>query len=245
MPKSQIIKDVVESTVSLEQSLTRLYVIAGDLNNTQLAQWATQELNGYKKGSVVPDYRKSRCFLLHYSGINGQFQVTNSPLPKGWLRPEIADIVANVEVRDGIRAVEGFASSESGAKVQRAELAGDISAATHGEVICSSITQTIPASVFQAVCSEVRLKIITALTELEKQYGCLDELGIDISDKKPKQIQAQNDKLNQIVLNVNLPAQSERKTPWYSKVAWNIVIPIIVGVLCTVITALVIKFLGL
>lgn len=245
MPKSQIIKDVVESSVSIEQSLTRLYVIAGDLNNTKLAQWATQELNGYKKDSIVPEYRKSRCFLLHYSGINCQFQVTSAPLPKGWLRPEIADAVANVEVRDGIRAVEGFASSESGAIVQHSELAGDISTATKGEVMCSSITQTIPASIFQAVCSEVKLRIITALTELEKDYGCLDDLGIDVSEKNPKQVLAQNEKLNQIVLNVNLPAQSERKTPWYSKVAWKIVIPIIVGVLCTVITALVIKLLGL
>lgn len=245
MPKSQIIKDVVESLVSLEQSLTRLYVIAGDLNNTQLAQWATQELNGYRKDATVPEYRKARCYLLYYSGINGQFQVTNAPLPKGWLRPEIAEFVSNVMILDGIRSVEGFASSEKGATTYRSELAGDVSAATQGEVMCSSITQIIPASIFQAVCSEVRLKIVTALTELEKQYGCLDDLGIDISDKKPQQIQAQNDKLNQIIFNVNLPAPYDQKTPWYSKIAWRIVVPIIVGVLCTVITALVIKLLGL
>ena len=245
MPKSQIIKDVVESAVSLEQSLTRLYVIAGDLNNMQLAQWVALELNGYKKDTALPDYRQKRCFLLQYSGLNGQFQVTNTPLPKGWLRPEVAEAVTGVEVRDGIRAVEGFASSESGAKVHRSELAGEISAATQGEVMCSSITQTIPASIFQAVCTEVKLRIISALTELEKEYGCLDDLGIDISDKNPKQIQAQNEKLNQIVFNVNLPSPPEQKATWYSKIAWNIVIPIVVGVLCTVITALVIKFLGL
>ncbi len=245
MPKSQIIKDVVESSVSLDQSLTRLYVIANDLNNTQLAQWATQELNGYRKDAAVPEYRKTRCFSLHYSGINGRFQVTNTPLPKVWLSSEIAEFVSNVMILDGIRSVEGFASSEQGAMKYRPELAGDVSAATQGEVTCSSITQTIPASIFQAVCTEVKLRIISALTELEKEYGCLDDLGIDISDRNPKQIQAKNDKLNQIVFNVNLPSPPGQKATWYSKIAWNIVIPIVVGVLCTVITALVIKFLGL
>ena len=245
MSKSQIIKDIVESNVSLEQSLTRLYVIAGDLNNTQLAQWVALELNGYKKDASVPEYRKKHGYFLAYSGINAQYQVTNIPLPKDFLSPEVVEAISNITFYDGIRSIEQIAASEKGATRDFSELAGEVSNATKGGVMCTSIAQAIPASIFQSICTEVRLRIIVALTELEKEYGCLDDLGIDISDRNPKQIQAKNDKLNQIVFNVNLPSPPGQKATWYSKIAWNIVIPIVVGVLCTVITALVIKFLGL
>jgi hypothetical protein len=65
MPKSQIIKDIVEDSVSLERSLNRLYVIARDVNNKQLSQWADIELNGYKDTDDVPDYRRTKCSFLH------------------------------------------------------------------------------------------------------------------------------------------------------------------------------------
>ena len=245
MPKSQIIKDVVESAVSLEQSLTRLYVIAGDLNNAKLAQWVSQELHGYKEEKSVPEYRKKHGYFLVYSGINARYQVTNIPLPKDFLSSEIIEAISNITFYDGIHSIEQIAASEKGASRDFSELAGQVSIATKGGVMCTSISQAIPSTIFQSICTEVQLRIIAGLTELEKEYGCLDDLGINISDINPKLIQAQNDKINHVIFNVNIPSPSEQNTPWYSKVAWRIVIPIIVGVLCTVITALVIKFLGL
>lgn len=113
--KSQIIKDVVESAVSLEQSLTRLYVIAGDLNNAKLAQWVSQELHGYKEEKSVPEYRKKHGYFLVYSGINARYQVTNIPLPKDFLSSEIIEAISNITFYDGIHSIEQIAASEKGA----------------------------------------------------------------------------------------------------------------------------------
>lgn len=75
MPKSQIIIDLVEDAVPLEKSLTRLMVLAKDVKNKKLEEWAQNELNGYKNISDLPGYRRSHSSLFKYSGINGGFSV--------------------------------------------------------------------------------------------------------------------------------------------------------------------------
>lgn len=100
MPKSQIIKDVVEDNVSLEKSLTRLLVLAKDVNNKQLEVWVQKELNGYSQEDELPQYRRADCPLLEYSRINGNFQVTNVPLPQHWLEKETFDMISTVPIYD-------------------------------------------------------------------------------------------------------------------------------------------------
>ncbi len=91
MPKSQIIKDIVEDSVSLEKSLTRLLVLAKDVRNSKLVQWAEKELKGYKEDADIPNYRRTESKELQYSGINNRFQVTSIPLPIGWISKDIMD----------------------------------------------------------------------------------------------------------------------------------------------------------
>ena len=100
MPKSKIIKDVVDNKVPLDQSLTRLMILAKDVNNDKLALWAENELNGYKTIEQLPDYRKVRCDNFRYSGINGNFQVTNVSLPLSFVRDEILEEAVNLYIYD-------------------------------------------------------------------------------------------------------------------------------------------------
>jgi hypothetical protein len=58
-----------------------LLIIASDINNKELAQWAEKELNGYSSKDVIPHYRVVKNTMFRYSGINGRMQVKNAPLP--------------------------------------------------------------------------------------------------------------------------------------------------------------------
>lgn len=245
MPKSQIIKDIVEDRVSLEQSLNRLYILARDVKNEPLAQWATKELNGYTTEDVLPDYRKERNLELKYSGINNRFQMTNQPVQNGWLPEEVIESLSDIQIREGIHSVYDFAASSMTVTRDLSYLAGTIYRATNGGVQCLSIQQIIPNVLFQKVCDTVKHKMIEALLELEKKYGCLDELGIDVSDKKPYQLEVDNAELNRTVLNINVPAPEKTKEKISSKIAWNVVIPIIIAVIGTVVASIVIKYFGL
>ena len=48
MAKSKIIKELANNDISLEVALNRLMIIASDIENEELSQWAERELNGYK-----------------------------------------------------------------------------------------------------------------------------------------------------------------------------------------------------
>jgi hypothetical protein len=241
MPKSQIIKDIVDDVVSLEKSLNRLFVLAEDVNNKQLAQWADKELKGYKPDDDVPEYRHTVCSHLEYSGINGGFQVKNLTLSKGWIETELMEQISSVNARDGIRFIEVLAANERGAARNLTELAGEVDSATNGGISCTSIYQIIPQSFYQQICAEVKSKMIMALLELEKKYGNLDGLGIDISNKHPAQVERINSDLNNAIFNINVPSTEVKLEPWYSKIAWNIMIPIITAIVGGVGVAIVIK----
>lgn len=245
MPKSQIIKDVVEDAVPIEKSLRRLYVLAVDIHNAQLAEWALHELKGYSKDDILPEYRRTRSSHFIYSGINGSCQITNAHLPLEWIPEEVLNQVINIENRDGIDLVVRFTEGKRGGIADRSDLAGFVSEATEGEVACISIVQRIPQSFYSRICAEVKSKMLQVLLEMEKKYGNLDELGIDISNQKTVQLAADNSTLNRMVLNLTVPEQEVPKEKLPSKIAWNVIIPIITGVVGAIIGAVVIAFLGL
>lgn len=57
-----LIKDLVYEEIDLIQGLTRAKLIAYKLNNTQLKEWISKEVNGYgEKSDELPGYRKIPC----------------------------------------------------------------------------------------------------------------------------------------------------------------------------------------
>lgn len=115
---------------------------------------------------------------------------------------------------------------------------------TNGEVICASIIQKFSSYSYQHVCNSVKHKTLEILYELEKQYGVLDEYGIDFSDKKVKDINATNSVINNIIIS-NDNNDKVKKEKWYSKIAWKIAVPIISAIIAGVIVAIIIKWFDL
>ena len=245
MPKSQIIKDIVEERVALEQSLNRLYILAVDVKNETLARWVKKELNGYSTADDLPEYRRKTGLELKYSGINGSLQVTNQPLPLYYVRENHREKLKRIDLHDGIRYISELSSANSPSIRDVSYLASDVAEITNNEVQCISIKQIISQSVFQNVCANVKHLMIQALLELESKYGNLDKLGIDISGKRPEQIEANNEELNRIVFNINISRAAAQKEKLTSKIVWKILFPIFTAVVGAIISAAVVTHLGL
>lgn len=64
MAKSKIIKELANKEISLEVAFNRLLIIALDIRNTALIDWATNELNGYSNDSKIPKYREGKWGIL-------------------------------------------------------------------------------------------------------------------------------------------------------------------------------------
>ncbi len=199
MAKSKIIKELANKEVSLEVAFNRLLIIASDLNNDDLVNWATNELNGYSKDSKVPKYREGKMGHIVYSGINGRMQVNNQPLPLSIFDKELLDYIRINYFDQDIATIEQFAFGDNGnIGLDLTDLAGIVYKKT--SIQCIKISMQFPKEIFIGLLSTIRTKLLKVFIELDKEFGCLDDLDIDTNVKNLKEI---NNKLNIIIFEDN------------------------------------------
>jgi hypothetical protein len=247
LPKSKVITEAVDSVVPLEQTLRRLEVLAHDVGNDELERWAECELAGYTDGEV-PSYRVSKGLNFSYSGINnGTFKVNSAPLQIYFLSEKTLDNLKEVPFAESISSVEKLAEGESTVHIDRSYLASEVFERSDGGITCLSISQNVSPDFFKGIKGEVTTRAIKALMMLEDEYGCLDELGIEI--KSTRETAENNTVINNTVLNTRAPgaeeANSAEKEGLGSKVAWNVMVPIITAVAGSLVTALLIRYFQL
>jgi len=200
MAKSKIIKEIANKDISLEVAFNRLLIIASDIENHDLIDWATNELNGYSNNSIVPSYRKSGLGQIIYSGINGAFQITSQPLPDGAINSDIIDILKNNTFSQDISTIEKFASDDNKEGIIRdiTNLASMVYENTG--IQCVNIYMKYTKATFIHILSSIRTKLLKVFIELDRIFGCLDNLDIDTEGKEVEEI---NKKLNIIIFEDN------------------------------------------
>jgi hypothetical protein len=261
MPKSSIIKEIANNSISLEVALNRLKLIASDTNNKEIEQWANNELRGYDEQAQLPEYRKTKSNLIEYSGINGNFQVTNTPLPLDFISEEYREKIKEVKLYQNVITLEQIAQSDTKSitYVNLSYLAPNVYENSDRVIQCTSIRQVIPVPLYQEVIAKIKLKLQDILIALENEYGCLDALENDTSYIREKDLRKMNSHINNeiqdsqifIVGDKNSTLKNNKFKPvyttgprrekWYSKIAWNVIVPIAVAL----ITAAIVWWLGL
>ena len=78
MAKSKILKELVNEEISLNIALKRLIVLAADMNDNDLKEWAEKEINGYNTDDEVPEYRKICSHSFYYNGFPDKVGVGGS-----------------------------------------------------------------------------------------------------------------------------------------------------------------------
>ena len=247
MPKSKIIRAIVDDEVSLAQSLTRLQVIAHDLKNVELEKWAENELAGYASEDDVPEYRHVKSINFTYSGINNMVhQVKNVPLDPGFLGVDALEKIADVRFTQSITAFEAMLDgADSSVHLDRSIFASEVDKNSNGGIQCFTIGQTIPKSFFQNALAEIKNRLLKSLLLLEEEFGCLDELGIDISNQPASKIDRVNYEINSGVLHIQVDPPAQKEEPVGSKVAWKVIVPIITAVIGGVLVLVLQNLLGI
>lgn len=192
MAESKIIKEIANKEISLEVAFNRLLIIASDVGNQDLIDWATNELNGYPSHIIQKKWTRSN----YNSGINGNFQIKAQLLPTGALDSNILEKLKNNSFLQDISSIEKFASDDNSNRVGKdlTDLAPIIYHNT--EIQCISIYMKYTKETFIKILSSIRTKLLKVLIELDKEFGCLDDLDIDTTGK---QLEELNNKLNVII----------------------------------------------
>lgn len=197
MAKSTIIKELANNQISMEVALQRLMIIASDLGNEELFTWAETELHGYSDNDALPEYRNIRSTCFVYSGINGRFKVTNCPFTfTNVLEEKLSDIY-NVPIMDSISSLQNFIDHPDKQSYRRdfSMLNGYVLKRTG--IQCTSIYQTVPLNFLQKILSQIKTILMSVFLKLDKEYGCLDDLDVDITKKSLEEVE----KINKIVNN--------------------------------------------
>ena len=197
MAKSKIIRELANNEISLEVAINRLLIIASDINNNELAQWAEKELNGYSSKDAVPSYRIVKNTMFRYSGINGRMQAKNAPLPLRELFKGEDTSIFDMNILDGIKTIEGFINNDSDAQYGRDVTWAASMIYEMTGLQCYSITQIVPENALENTLNTVKTMLLKVLIQLDKSYGCLDDLDIDVTGKTPEEVT----KINAIINN--------------------------------------------
>lgn len=198
MAKSKLIKELANGKVDLVTAFNRLLIIANDIENDELVNWAENELNGYKKAEDLPEYRKIYAPYLQYTGINGRFQVTNVSLPHNYLSKESLNAIINVNVFESVKELEKYSQLSESVHRDLTNFAGEVLERTRG-VRCISIRQIINTQQYTGVLSNIQTKLIRVLLKIDKEYGDFDDLDISIAARAPSDLQTVNIQINKLI----------------------------------------------
>ncbi|MBR1373352.1 hypothetical protein IJ556_02750 [bacterium] len=187
MAKSQLIKDLARGEISVSDAFYRLLVIAGDLDNKTLINWACNEINGYPDDSDIPAYRVIESINIKYNGLVGNYKFTNTPLNPLFLGKENLEKIRKTMVKDGLKRIEVLSLSDNSLSIDLSFLAGEVFKNSKG-LQCYSITQIIDSSLYLNILGAIKSKLILVLQNLEKEFGDIDELDVGTGDKTEQEI---------------------------------------------------------
>ncbi len=195
MAKSQIIRDLISGKIELAQALERVLVIAMEINDTDTIKWVKCEKNGYGKSDVVPEYRIISLVPM------GSFQIvsmgylhsySNQPLATIGVPDDLKESYRNHKVGQGVpqlieqhKALEKDSSLKCGISIPP-EFYHYFEVGTNVQVTNAFLYYSQEA--LGGIVDAVRTRTIELLVLLEKNFGVLDDLDIDLDDYKSDEI---------------------------------------------------------
>lgn len=208
MAKSMIIKDIANGTVDTTTALKRAKILFAALGNTELLNWANYEISGYPTDVKLPDYRIERGELKgsYFKGSMAAHMKWNDvSIPLGKMPKDVIDDFLCVPFYDGVNALKQLVeNSENGqlAKPIPADFFPFI-AKYNNDPYMNIVSARVIVSTHCVtnMFSVIENRLLDALLLLEKEFGLLDDLDIDTSDKSPEEIQTIAQKIYVIVYN--------------------------------------------
>lgn len=190
MAKSRIIKELANGEVSLYTALKRVKVLLQEFDNEGLLRWVNCELVGYPTEADLPDYRLLHGQLkgTYFKGsLANNITYRDVPISLGNMDKEKRDFLLRLPFYDGVEGLAKLIQVADKGEIN-APVAAEwypIIAHANNDRYMNIATARVVGSVqmVQNILSVVESRLLDILRYLEKQFGCLDELDIDVDAK--------------------------------------------------------------
>lgn len=191
MAKSTIIKDFAGGRVSVEIALKQLKVLLAEFDKPEMLKWVNAELQGYDDTDVLPEYRVVVGNLVG-NFLNYYTKCTHISIPlKSDAPKELVEMCSQVRLYDSLSALRALTETdrEFGRQINASLLpyVQQFSAISMTALLNATVefSQTQVKNVF----SRVENAVLDVLLLLEKEFGNLDDLDIDLTSKSNDEIQ--------------------------------------------------------
>ena len=191
MAKSTIIKDFAGGKVSVEIALKQLKVLLAEFDKPEVLKWVNAELQGYDDTDVLPEYRVIVGNLVG-NFLNYYTKCTHISIPlKSDAPKELVEMCSQVRLYDSLSALRALTETdrEFGRQINASLLpyVQQFSAISMTALLNATVefSQTQVKNVF----SRVENAVLDVLLLLEKEFGNLDDLDIDLTSKSNDEIQ--------------------------------------------------------
>lgn len=212
MAKSKIILDLANSSVDTMTALKRAKVLLLELENDKLLEWVNCEIAGYPSDAEVPEYRVVQGNLMG-SYIKGSManhmKWNNVSLPLGKMPDEIRDRILNVSFHEGVDALKKLLESTDDEERQLgatlpAEFFPIIAKCNNDPYMNIISARVVIGSQFvQNIFSVIENKLLDIFMILEKEFGNLDSLDIDVSGKSEEELHKISERMVVVIYNDN------------------------------------------
>ena len=175
--------------MDINTALQNLMAILYCLEDENLINWANKELSGYDSINELPEYRKLKGRVMA-SYIVGNMKYSNAPFIISHLDDDIQENLININLYSSISTLEEMKNKGESriGKPIPPEFYILLQENTNAHIIEASVNTDL--SSINDVISKVRVKILKTLLFLEKEFGNLDELDIDISIKNKEELKS-------------------------------------------------------
>lgn len=209
MARSQIIKDLANGNCDLSTALKRTKVLIKLLGDEKILKWINCEIEGYKEDDVIPEYRKfSGDFVGTYivGTMGHHVKYSNVSIPLGKMPKEQRSAFLTASVKQGIPTLEQMLK-DSNARFTK-NVPADIYRAIEKFVDNPLFTIASGDVVYDKmqimdIMPYVENTLLDMLLLLEKEFGNLDDLDIDVDSKGEEQLDNIHNSLCVMVFNDN------------------------------------------
>ncbi len=212
MAKSKIIKELANGEINTLTALKRAKVLLSELGNTDISNWVNYEIIGYPDTVELPVYRKTigTLFGSYFKGSMAMhITYKNVPIPLGNMPKKIQSKLLEVEFVDGVETLKKIYDAGQG---KNSHLVKSVPADCY-PLLCkfnndpfmnfTSVYVEFSSEKINNVFSSVENKLLDVLMLLEKEFGILDNLDIDVDNTAPEKVAEIADKIRVIIYNDN------------------------------------------
>lgn len=187
MAKSQIIKDLANGTVDLHTSMKRAKVIFQEIGSEDLNRWIKNELEGYKIKEDIPEYRKVRGSLVGCYLTQSGMKCQNVAIPTNNVEEDVINgLLVNYAKQSVFALQHAIKENHSFERPLDDKECKYLSQKT-GCYIYKASVQTDNSTMVD-ILPQIESILMELLCYVEKEFGNLDDLDINISSKSEEEL---------------------------------------------------------